>query len=791
MLNFLDPLSVEGLTLFRDDVDPRTFYVLPDVPGVPVDADGLPEFLFLLYLRDASEVKDGEAAGAGYLQFRTVLTLPKDREEKLLAELRTQLSAEQAAGTKPFGNEITLTEPLLAQPLWTSGSVDLSTFAVGESGLVTQATSKSPVDLTGDLGASFTASLSADGAGVFRGAFDAYRLGTHQMPLVITYNLTYAGRISATLHIEAKHSVIHERVWQRARPWRLMTEGYVRYVPLVLEQPFTVDLLGDLRQQFGMVRALVSRVDFGQAVTETIADNSITVDILEASTGDATADAATRATLLKLATDLLTEALMPSLTSGAPVPGASDANQGTSTTSLMQLDESATPGTSTFTLDLNDAMSVVRTASPNAPLQVLIGDPKALSACFQELRLADDFFKEMKVAVSTSGVDFSTSGIAKIHVHYRYCQTDDADPAKPVVDRHDDGILAAATDTLAFRFDTAREADGGHKTRYEYMAEVYWQKGGPPTQVPWTWCDSQSLIITPPLLGAVKVDAVMTAPPGSVDSARVELSYTSTDGTAYTGALELTPAAPRASWLQPTGEIIAGAAPTAPSYSYRTVYRIGDVEIAQPQHQASQETIEVPTPFDGVVVFSLVAQGSADTVQGIVGTLTYTDDAHGYTQVRTISLTPGAAPVDERFPLIAGGPRTASLTARVQHKDGTHEDLPPTTLNEGISFVGADPLAALSVQLHTDLLDFTQDVKAVHVTLTYRHADGTTTTAEPMFTAVAHEVFTWSVPRAPGDPADYDADVTFYGVDRTKDQTLHLTHLTSTNVELDRSMAVS
>jgi hypothetical protein len=95
------------------------------------------------------------------------------------------------------------------------------------------------------------------------------------------------------------------------------------------------------------------------------------------------------------------------------------------------------------------------------------------------------------------------------------------------------------------------------------------------------------------------------------------------------------------------------------------------------------------------------------------------------------------------------------------------------------------------VQLRADLLDFTRDIKAVHVTLRYTHTDGTVTTAEPVFTGTAHDVFTWSVPRAAGDPAEYDADITFYGQDRSTDLTLHLTRQTSTNVELDRSMPTS
>jgi hypothetical protein len=792
VLNFLDSLTIDNLTVFRDDLDPRRFYVLPDTPGIPVGEDGLPEFLFLVYLRDAADVTSDDQSGAGYLQFRTVLTLPQARHAALVTSLHTQLVSEQAAGKKPFGNAITITDPVLAAPLWTSGAVDLSTFAVGDTGLVRQATTAAPADLTSDLGASFTASLSADGAGVFAAAFHAYQTGAHQLPLVITYKLTYTGRVSATLRIDAAHSVIHEQVWKRAAPWQLLDTGLVRYVPLAITEPFRVDMLPALRARFGRVFPMILPADFGQAVQETIANNSISVQIEEASTGDPAADAATHASLLKLATDLLTDSLMPSLTTGTPVPGATNENRSTSNVSLMQLDENAAPGTSTFHLELNDAMTLERVAAPNAPLQVLIADPATLEACFQEVRLADDFFKEMKVIVSTSQVDFSAAGISRIHVYYRYHQTDDAAPAKPVVDRSDDGVLSTPADTLTFRFDTARTADGQHKTKYEYMAQVYWQKGGPPTVVPWTWSDSQRLDITPPVLGAVKVDAVMTAPPGSVDSARVELSYVAGDHTAYHGALELTPAAPRGSWFQATGEMLApDHPPVQPRYTYRAIYRTGNAEIATPEQTSDQQTIEVPTPFAGAVIFTLMAQGSFDTMTSIAGTLTYADPAHGYTVVNTFVLTRAAPSWQVPISIMPGGPRTATYAARIEHADGTHQDLPPGTVTEGLNFAGADPQAAFSVQLRTDLLDFTSDIKAVHVTLRYTHADGTVTTAEPVFTGAAHDVFTWSVPRTAGDPAEYDAAITFYGQDRSKDLTLHLTHQTSTNVELDRSMPTS
>lgn len=790
MLNFLDPISIDNLTVLRDDEDPSTFYVLPDLPIVPVDATGLPDFLFMLYLQDATQVTAGEDDGAGYLQFRTVLSLPDDRRAALVTALTAQLAIDQAAGTKSFGNTITVTEPILANPLWTQGTVDLATFQVSDTGLVRQATSQAPVDLTGDLGASFTATLSADGAGVFQGAFDAYRTGTHQLPLVITYNLTYAGRISATLRINAQHSVIHERIWQHATPWQLLDTPFVRYVPLTISEPFTLSLLPGLRTQFGRVFPMIHPEDIPTAIQETITNNSITVEIEEASTGDATADQANRATLLKLATDLLTDSLLPSLTTGATVPGATDSSQTSSNTALLQLDESATPGDATFSLDLTDAMSVIRAASPNAPLQVMISDPATLQACFRELRLADDFFKEVNVQVSTAGVNFSTDGIEKIQVFLRYNETDA--PTQQQIVRTTDFNLASATDTGTFQFDTARAADGTHTTHYQYMAQVHWQKGGEPTSVPWTAANSQHLIITPPTIGAINVDAVMTAPAGSVDSARVLLSYTGSDGAAYSGALELSPAAPRGSWLQSTGEVVGpDQTPPAPTYSYQIVYRYQNVEITTPNRTSSEQTIEVPTPFAGSVTFTLVPQGAVGTVTAIAGNFTYADTANGYTLVKPIDLVPGSAPTNIVVPVMPNGPRTASYVVRVENADGTHVDPAPGTLTEGVNFIGASAVTPLTVELHTDLIDFANDVKAIHVTLKFTHADASVTTAEPLFTTAAHDPYTWTVTRAAGDAAVYEADVTFFGMDAGDIHSLTLSAMSSTNVELYRTMTAS
>src|ERR1700722_13347747 len=111
MLSIMDPVDIDDQVVFRDDEDPRKFYLLPDEPSISTDDQGVPDFYFVQYRGVDASHKEG-----GYVQFRTVLTIPPDRRARVIAALKTQLTQEQASGYKPFGLAITTTDPVLADP---------------------------------------------------------------------------------------------------------------------------------------------------------------------------------------------------------------------------------------------------------------------------------------------------------------------------------------------------------------------------------------------------------------------------------------------------------------------------------------------------------------------------------------------------------------------------------------------------------------------------------------------------------------------------------------------------
>ncbi len=283
MLSLLDPVEFENTVIFRDDADPCKFYPLPDQPVIPLDEEGDPEFLFIKYIKDVNTLDESEReAGGGLLQFRTVLGMHPDRRKKVVEALQARLEQEKAAGTKPFGHVIESTEPLLAAPLWTNGKVTMSTFKVSDTGLVRHATESVPVDLSGDLGASISLELDDIGAEIFWSAFKSQE---GQIPIMITYQLTYKARVSAKMTIEAKREVIHRRIIERATPWKLMGACYV---PLIHTGAFALAEIPALALRHRChIAAMVPRREISEIIQRTIVNNEISVRIEtdEAGTG--------------------------------------------------------------------------------------------------------------------------------------------------------------------------------------------------------------------------------------------------------------------------------------------------------------------------------------------------------------------------------------------------------------------------------------------------------------------------------------------------------------------------
>jgi len=784
VLNLLDPVAVEDLSIFRDDDDPRKFYLLPDKAVIPPDDAGQPDFLFIRYINDLGALDEAADVGAGFVQFRTTLTIDPERRERVIAALRRRLEQEQAAGKTPFGKAITTTEPLLASPVWTSGSVNMSTFGVSETGLVRKATEVVPVDLAGSLGAMLSLQLDEDGAEIFWGAFQNY--GQQRIPISVQYDLGYKARVSASMEIHAKHEVVRRQIWEAARPYRLYTSPFIRYAPLNYAGVLTSSVVADLSLQCGApVTAMIERPQIHDVISKSIANNSITVTIKTDRAAEGEAGSEIQELLFKIATEVLSERVIPMLFGGAPgQPGAASEADGDVSRDLVAVTDND-DGDSTFDLVLDHQTSLERRIFPSGPVQVLLGDADAVASCFRELRLSDRSLAHSVVLASTAGVDFETDGIASIHVEFLYEHVDERHPDRPTIKRVFDGTLRSHTDVLRFAFDMARASNGSHIRTYTYKLQVIYADG---TDVATDWAEDtdRSLLLTPEAMGAIRVELVLTAPSALVQSAEVHTSYQPATGPAFDWSTELTAENPRKTWLQPTGERRA-AGDRAPSYSYETRYWIRGTPVAVPSRTADDVTLEIGTPFARILQFTMRPQGSFEDVADISGDLIYKDPARQYTITEPFRFTALSGEVPLSIGVFAGGPETATWRAQLTRNDGSNVALGPGEAEAGTVWVGTD-VDFLSVQILAELVDFEHDVQLAVVQLTYTDdANSILETTTFTFSKADAAPKVWRVARRDRSLDTYDVAVRFVAYDRAKNSEQHHEGIRDQVLLLDRS----
>lgn len=781
MLSLMDPVELEDLVVFRDDEDPRKFYLLPDQPVIPLDDEGGPEFLFIKYL-DVAEEADRDVMG-GWVQFRSVLTIAPDRRQRVIDALRTRLQQEKAAGRKPFGKVIDSTEPLLASPLWSDGQVALSTFQAGEGKLVRHATGSVAADLAGDLGASFGLELDRHGAEIFWDAFE--HRNERRLPILISYQLTYKARVSAKLSIEARRDVIHQEIWNAARPYRLLTAPFVRYVPLAFSGTFNRTALTTLQAAHPVrLVPMLPRPRLREVIHKTISTGKIQVRIETDQAGGGEDEQKVRELMFKIATEVLSDRVIPALFGdGTTSPGAGSEDDAKAGEELLEIKDDGGDSSSIFSLTLDHQSTVDRTVNPNGAVHLMLGTPEAMDACFRQLRLADGFFNVMKVTASTAGVNFERDGIDSIHVFFRYEQQDEEHPAREWVRRSSDGMLRSETDALHWRFDTARNASGGHKNEYEYKMEVFYREG-PPSSTGWVRRSDRMLTITPRAMGALRVELVLTAPENVVDSARVTLRHRAAGGEQFETSLELSPTANKRTWFQFTGDL-TGDDLHAPEYTYQIRYRVAGGEIVMPWTRSTAQTLEIPGPFRKVISFILRPQGSFEGVSAVSGDIVYEDTEHEYRVQKSFQLESLTSSFQFDVPVLEGGPEVARWRARVNRQDGSAQDLAPGEGPPGTIWLGTET-DFLTVQVIPDLLDFEQDVQLVVVQLSYG-ADSSPQRQTFTFSKAAHAPQTWRVGKRNGGPDRYDADIRYIAYDRTRSSEVHLQQIEDQVLVLDRA----
>ncbi len=180
-----DSLTVNGVTVFPDHVDPNQFWYLPAPVGLATMADtGEPQFLLIEY---APDVASSGVNGVGFLNVTMCLKIDDDTKNTILGQVG---SAFPTADT-----------PRLAPAPFDEGTVQIVTLNMQGSGgtaappappgsiqMVENILGAVSPELYGDNNALFALSLSEDAATILKAAFE-----DGMAPVGGIYNLKFTG----------------------------------------------------------------------------------------------------------------------------------------------------------------------------------------------------------------------------------------------------------------------------------------------------------------------------------------------------------------------------------------------------------------------------------------------------------------------------------------------------------------------------------------------------------------------------------------------------------------------
>ncbi|MCB9716795.1 MAG: hypothetical protein H6712_23255 [Myxococcales bacterium] len=756
MLNLLDRQTIEDLTVYRDDQDVRKFYVLPDTPTIAQDPQGRPRFLFVKYVDDRPGVAEADEKNGAYTQFHATLAIGDERRERVLQALRERLQEEKRTGFKPFGKAITSTEPLLARPDWTDGSITLSTFEASETGMVRSVAGSKKPDLAGDLGAAFALELDDAGAAVFADAFES-----GNVPIVLAYELTYKARVpAAKMIIHAEREKVQKEIWSFARPF-VFKPALKRYTALAPQSLDRLKLL-NLRAVHGpSVRAMVSR----KMVTVGVR-NVIDVQIQSGEGGSE--DSSVREKLMEIAADILSNNIIPAFFAGNQILSQlTDVEDGDD---LLELKDDIESSLEPFHIELSEEVAVDRQANPSGIIQMLLTDEQR-SLAFRETPLSDPFFQQLDVEVIPTGMDFERDGIDSIHVFLEYDHTD-TKTGNRVYHALDD-MMTVESPEVRFELERlARGPDGLAILDYRIRTEIYYSIDIPKSVGQWMEKHDRTVPVAPRALGALRVELVLTARPESIESAEVHLSYRTSSGELLDRTLTLTTKESRKSWFQFTGEF--GEQGREPTYQYQVVWTLpGGAKLRGSPSSSKADVLEIATPFSTPLTFTIRPQGTFEGVKEISGELHYEDQVNDYRVVRSFSLTAASASQVFDVSALEGGPREAKIVnARIQYTDGTHKELAPLRTEPGTVWLGEAVTGSMTIRIQPFQVDFERDVMVAIVVITYTHADGKVDKS-PAFNlrkgdASVSNATEWEVTLGEGDPQTFSYTVNYVDYDRRR-----------------------
>jgi hypothetical protein len=663
-----------NVMLYRDDENPHKFYMLPERPTIARDDQGKPLFTFILYARDLDRIApDDREVERGYLALSTQVAVTTEQEQKIRTHLRAMLNNELGRGYRFLRFPVLQAEPELSYPpLFTSGSVEFVTF--NDTSLVPFSTGSKVPSLINTNLASFSQSLSQDGAELFRQAIEKGKF-----PAIINYGLKFAARIPAiTIRIhgdrgefyqELKNFVTQQHHTRTEYLWGLVTYDYY----------YTTEEFRGISQ---------FRNSF----------HSLTIEVDDADFRDADPSDDSKKKLEDMAFDILKNTILPDFFKAVLTEATAEERDD------LRIREIRKQMTGTVDVTIRRTAVIEQPVNPNSQLaQVLTAEEIAENTVY--LDLSQQVFEELDVKVSAN-VNFASDPVFGLKVFLDYDQMDEK---RNVRVKNAKEFLFKNADTVhRFRQIMAKSADSAPKDGYKYWSEIIYRDTGETVRVPSSGSlDSREreLVISYRRLGFIKVAIMMGSMPDNVRSVQVKMRYPNSSLPGAQQSFELTREKPTATFFSYTG-MSGDPGP----YRYSLTYVLADGQRMDVTEQSSiSETLTITDPFDRTITTRFLAEGDFTVVDKIIVDAHYKDPANDFFSDYHTEFTKNGDTAEWKLGLRDVNRREYEYDVIIVYKNGSREVKPTVrrTLGETVP-VGSGAIDALNVTIIASLLDWTK-----------------------------------------------------------------------------------
>lgn len=662
--------TVAGCTVFLDDTDALTVYVMPQSPHIALDADGNPLFSLVQYRRPLDRVPEADRAtklGGGLLTFSVDLARTAEQEAAIRAAVSADPGLQKLLATPAadrvdysgwWANDIKGDVTKLAAALKLSAvPVEDGTVAVAIDGeptgggeFVTTLVGAGKASMTGDERAAFVAKLTLDGAALMWDLIDK-KMAT----IWVGYQFTFTSRLDGVTMV--CHADTLKTLHATQEQWQDLSEsGSYRDTYSGSSETHSYDHATSTSARDILTKIAI---DTGSAWVKVIPSASNTVVTPEMLTQ-------LSAQGWSLISNFLADKILdqtnpddfkpgddPKLTTQLADGGGGRKYGGDSVDSykLKQVDETTIGN---FDARFDEKATVTTTLGPTDNLSnILLGKP--VSQFCKQIELDPQFFKYADVEL-TCTADFVNEPVDVVKAHLEYHGSSGANKIDTVKD------FEFTKDATAPQiFSTYLAAPD--QTSFSYAIDVFYRGSSKTMHLQGTG-NATALVLDTDTLGILAVDLQV----GIVDWTRFKAVQLDLTSGAASQSFVLTPDKQSDTWIE-----VVGSAITQP-YTYKVTWvDTNNQQIEQPPAQSNARRLVLDQPERESLSVTLVPAGSFGTgglLSKIVTALRYQDPANNYQQNTTVTMTGDGDVKTWDVPLVNPKLRSFDYQVSVFYSDG-------------------------------------------------------------------------------------------------------------------------